>query len=116
MNIKLKIALGAIVIIIVSLSIGFFSFPADDYAECEEMNRSLYEQELAFNQSAEHYRYRTENLDGEFDLPGDLAAWRNHLLNENNQIQHEINNMEHRCQSDSLNASLIKSSNNNQDQ
>jgi hypothetical protein len=91
--------LGATGVIGVILFVGFVGIFTDNTVECEKMNKNLYDQQLAFNQSAEHYRYRANTLEGEFDLPGDLAAWRNHLLNELNRIQHNINVLEDKCQS-----------------
>jgi hypothetical protein len=99
MDIMLKIALGAVGVVAVILSLGFVNILTDNSAECEKMNRSHYEHELAFNQSAQHYRYRVNTLEGELDLPGDLAAWRNHLLNKYSQLQHENTILENKCQS-----------------
>lgn len=103
MDIMVKIVIVALsIIIVVALGVGFFNAFYDNSsydigAECQEMKRNLFKHELAFNQSAAHYRYRADALEGQLDLPGDLAAWRNHLVNEYNKLQHETNNLEDMC-------------------
>ena len=97
MNIMFKIAIGASCIIVVVLSVGFYNLSIDNSIECAKMDNDLYQHRLAFNQSAENYRYRTNNLDGQYDLPGDLLAWKNHLLNEYTQVQYEMENLEAKC-------------------
>jgi hypothetical protein len=62
------------------------------------MDNDLYQHRLAFNESAELYRYRANDLGGQYDLPGDILAWRNHLLNEYTQIQDESETFENKCE------------------
>ena len=98
MDIMAKIAIIASVIIITIVGIGVFNIYNDNSAECQEMDKDLFEHELAFNSSARQYRYQANALEGKLDLPGDLASWRNHLQNEYNQLQHDIKTFENRCQ------------------
>lgn len=100
MEIMSKIAIGAggaIVILIVSLGI-YYIASNESEARCEEMRDALNEHQLAYNQSADYYDYRVNRLHGYFDLPGDLLAWENHLVNERAQLIHEIANLEVQCE------------------
>jgi hypothetical protein len=97
MDILLKIAIAASGVIIAVLSVGFYNLSVDKSIECARMDSDLYQHELAFNQSAEQYRYRANDLMGEYDLPGDLLAWKNHLLNDYTQLQYDIKNFEGKC-------------------
>ena len=99
MYVMLKIAIVASLIIVAVLGVGFYNISIDNSVECGKLDNDLYRQRLAFNESAEHYRYRANNLEGQYDLPGDLLAWKNHLLNEYTQIQYEIKNLEAMCES-----------------
>jgi hypothetical protein len=98
MDIMFKIAIGAAGVIVAILGLGFYNLLNDNSAVCEDLDNDIYDQELALRQSAEYYRYSAHALNGQFDLPGDLAAWRNHLLNEYNLLQHKINEFEDQCQ------------------
>jgi hypothetical protein len=99
MDVILKIALVASGIIIAILFVGFYNISIDNSVECAKLNNDLYQHVLAYNESADHYRYRANDLEGQYDLPGDILAWRNHLLNEYAQIQHEISTLENKCES-----------------
>ena len=99
MDIMLKIAIVASGLIVAILSVSFYNMSIDDSVECAKMDNDLYLHSLAFNESAENYRYRANNLQGQFDLPGDLLAWKNHLLNEYTQIQDESKTLENKCKS-----------------
>ena len=99
MDILFMIAIVALGIIIAVVGVGIFNVFNDNTIECEEMNKNIYEAELALNQSAEHYRYRASALAGQFDLPGDLLAWKNNILNDFNQLRYEHENFDANCQS-----------------
>jgi hypothetical protein len=99
MDIISKIAIGAggtIVIIIVGL--GFYHIASNENeARCEEMRKSVNEHIIAYNQSADYYDYRVNRLRGHFDLPGDLLAWNNLLVNDRTLLNYEIANLEDQC-------------------
>jgi hypothetical protein len=99
MDIMSKIAIGAggtIVIIIIGL--GFYYIASNENeARCEEMRKSVNEHLVAHNQSDDYYDYRVNRLRGHFDLPGDLLAWNNLLVNDRAQLNHEIANLENQC-------------------
>jgi hypothetical protein len=99
MDLILIIAIGAAVVLTTILLIGFYNISIDNSVECARMNNELYQHRLAFNESAELYRYRANDLEGQYDLPGDILAWKNHLLNEYAKIQHEIKILENSCRS-----------------
>jgi hypothetical protein len=97
MDVILKITIGASGIIIAILFVGFYYISVDNSAECAKLDNDLYRHVLAYNESAELYRYRANDLEGRYDLPGDILAWRNHLLNEFAEIQHETKILENEC-------------------
>jgi hypothetical protein len=101
MDIMSKIAIGAggsIVIIIIGLAFYYIGINEKE-ARCEEMRNSVNEHLLTYNHSADHYDYRVNRLNGHFDLPGDLLAWENLLVNDRAQLDYEIANLEAQCQS-----------------
>src|SRR5688500_16264803 len=101
MDVILKIAGGASGVIVAILFVGFYNISIDKWVECARRDNDLYQHILAYNESAELYRYRADDLGGQYDLRGDILAWRNHLLNEYAQIQHEIKTLENSCEQES---------------
>jgi hypothetical protein len=97
MDILLLTALAASGLIIAILSVGFYNLSIDKSLECAQIDRDLHQRGVAFNQSADDYQYRVNNLAGQYDLQGDLLAWRNHLANGYAQLQYDINNFEEKC-------------------
>lgn len=99
MDIMSKIAIGAvstIVIIIIGLGI-FYINSNENEAKCDEMRKLVNDHLLAHNQSADYYDYRVNRLHGHFDLPGDLLAWENLLVNDRTQLEYELANLEDSC-------------------
>jgi hypothetical protein len=100
MDVMSKIAIGAggtIAIIIIGL--GFYYITSNENeARCEEMRKSVNEHLIAHNQSVADYDYRVNRLHGHFDLPGDLLAWNNFLVNDWAQLNYEIANLEDSCE------------------
>jgi hypothetical protein len=101
MDVILIIATAAAVIITIILIVGFYNISIDNSVECANLDSDLYRQLLYYNESAKQYRYRANDLDGQYDLPGDILAWRNYLLNERAQIQHGISILKNKCGSGS---------------
>ena len=99
MDIMSKIAFGAAgTIAIIVIGLGFYYIASNENeARCEEMRNSFNEQLAAHNQSADYYDYRVNRLLGHFDLPGDLLAWNNLLVNDRAQLNYEIANLEDQC-------------------
>lgn len=99
MDIMSKIAIGAagtIAIVIIGLSF-YYIASNENESRCEEMRKSVNEHIMAHNQSADYYDYRVNRLDGHFDLPGDLLAWNNLLVNDRAQLNYEIAQLEDQC-------------------
>ena len=99
MDIMSKIAIGAAgAIAIIIIGLGFYYIASNEHeARCEEMRKSVNEHLIAHNQSADYYDYRLNRLRGHFDLPGDLLAWNNLLVNDRAQLNYEIANLENQC-------------------
>lgn len=99
LDIMSKITIGAvstIILIIIGLGL-FYTITKYNEARCEEMRKLVNDHLLAYNQSAEYFDYRANRLNGQFDLPGDLLAWENLLVNEKARLEYEIINLEDQC-------------------
>jgi hypothetical protein len=97
MDVILIVAIPAAVIITIILVIGFYNISIDNSVECANLDSDLHLQVVSYNESAKQYLYHANDLDGQYDLPGDILAWRNHLINERAQIQHGISVLEDKC-------------------
>jgi hypothetical protein len=100
MDLISKIAVGAgstLVIIIIVLGV-YYTVSNENEARCEEMRKLVIDHTLAHNQSADYYDYRVNRLHGQFDLPGDLLAWENFLVNDRARLKYETANLEDNCE------------------
>jgi hypothetical protein len=84
---------------IIGLTIFYHYSYIQNVTKCRELEQTFNEHRLAYNQSLEYYDYRSNRLDGKFDLVGDLIAWQNYIINDGNDLKHELITFEAQCKS-----------------